>query len=67
MYNSETNMNFRGDTVATRQGRESEREEGRMAPKGNRRLQAIRLLVGLDVLKYGPTIRSGQSPRLFSE
>ena len=27
MSNSETNTNFRGDTVATRQGREFEREE----------------------------------------
>ena len=33
-----TNMNFRGDTVATRQGREFERGKGRMAPTGKRRL-----------------------------
>ncbi len=37
-----TNMNFRGDTVATRRGREFEREEGRMAPTGKRRLPAIK-------------------------
>ena len=61
------NRNFRGDTVATCQGREYEREEGRMASKGKRRLPALMQLDGLDVLKYGPKIRSGQSPRLFSE
>jgi len=60
-------MNFRGDTVATRQGREFEQGKGRMASKGKRRLQALRSLDGLDVLKYGPTFRSGQSPRFISE
>lgn len=30
--------NFRGDTVATRQGREFEQGKGRMAPTGKRRL-----------------------------
>lgn len=59
--------NYRGDTVATCQGREYEREEGRMASKGKRRLPALMQLDGLDVLKYGPKIRSGQSPRLFSK
>lgn len=33
-----TNMNFRGDTVATRHGREFEQGKGRMAPTGKRRL-----------------------------
>ena len=36
-------MNFRGDTVATRQGREFERGKGRMAPTGKSRLLLLRL------------------------
>ena len=36
-------MNFRGDTVATRQGREFEQGKGRMAPTGKSRLLLLRL------------------------
>ena len=46
-------MNFRGDTVATRQGREFERGKGRMAPTGKRRLQSrLSDVVGTDVSLY---------------
>ena len=54
-------MNFRGDTVATRRGREFERDKGRMETGGS----CDKATRWLDVLKYGPTIRSGQSPRFL--